>query len=261
MGMADTAQMLKDKIAIVTGGSSGNGRAIAIKFAEHGAKVVVADLSETAREGGDSTITLIKARFPGQAKFAKCDVSKVAELEALVQVAEDWGGVDIMVNNAGILLKEPILDATEETFHKMVDVNVKSVFFGSQVAGRAMVKRKSGVIINMCSIAGMRGTGGFSHYNMTKGAVRLLTLSLADELGPMGIRVNNVNPGIMRTQMNIEDDPVIGTETGEGYLDMIPARRWGETEEVADACLYLSSDLAKYVMGTSLVVDGGYLRI
>ena len=107
----------------------------------------------------------------------------------------------------------------------MIDVNVKSVFFGSQIAANAMAKRKSGVIVNMCSIAGMRGTGGFSHYNMSKGAVRLLTYSLADELGPMGIRVNNANLGIMRTQMNIEDDPVIGTETGEGYLDMIPARR------------------------------------
>jgi len=143
----------------------------------------------------------------------------------------------------------------------MQDVNAKSVFFGSQIAARAMAERKSGVIINMCSIAGMRGTGGFCHYNMSKGAVRLLTYSLADELGPMGIRVNNVNPGKMRTQMNIEDDPVIGTEVGEGYLDMIPARRWGEPSEVADACVYLASDLAKYVMGTSLVVDGGYLRI
>jgi len=124
-----------------------------------------------------------------------------------------------------------------------------------------MVPRGRGVILNMCSIAGLRGTGGFSHYNMTKGAVRLLTLSLADELGPHGIRVNNVNPGIMRTQMNVVDDPVIGTATGEGYLDMIPARRWGEPGEVADACVFLASDMAKYIMGTSLVVDGGYLRI
>ena len=107
----------------------------------------------------------------------------------------------------------------------------------------------------------MRGTGGFTHYNMTKGAVRLLTYALADELGPHGIRVNNVAPGIMRTQMNVVDDPVIGTATGEGYLDMIPARRWGEPSEVADACVYLASDLATYVMGTTHIVDGGYLRI
>ncbi|GAB5447602.1 SDR family oxidoreductase [Gymnodinialimonas sp.] len=253
--------LLENKIAIVTGGSSGNGRAIAKGFAAQGAKVIIADLSPQGREGGTPTVEAINVDHPGRAKFVACDVSQIGELEALVKVAEDWGGLDIMVNNAGILQKEPFLEATETTFHRMTDVNVKSVFFGAQMAARAMAKRKSGVIINMCSIAGMRGTGGFTHYNMTKGAVRLLTYALADELGPMGIRVNNVNPGIMRTQMNIEDDPVIGTETGEGYLDMIPARRWGTPEEVADACIYLASDLATYVMGTSLVVDGGYLRI
>ncbi len=253
--------LLRDKIAIVTGGASGNGRAIAEAFVAQGARVVVADLQAAGREGGTPIVEALNAATPGSAKFVQCNVSDVSALEDLVAVAENWGGLDIMVNNAGILLKEPILDATEATFHRMQDVNVKSVFFGSQMAARAMVKRKRGVIINMCSIAGMRGTGGFAHYNMSKGAVRLLTYSLADELGPLGIRVNNVNPGIMRTQMNIVDDPVIGTETGEGYLDMIPARRWGEPSEVADACVYLASDLAKYVMGTSLVVDGGYLRI
>ncbi len=253
--------LLEGKIAIVTGGSSGNGRAIAEGFVKQGAKVVVADLSAEGREGGPPTADVINTASPGMARFVKCDVSQIDQLEALVQVAEDWGGLDIMVNNAGILQKEPFLDATEATYQRMLDVNVKSVFFGSQMAARAMAKRKSGVIINLCSIAGMRGTGGFCHYNMSKGAVRLLTYSLADELGPMGIRVNNVNPGIMRTQMNVQDDPVIGTETGEGYLDMIPARRWGEPSEVADACIYLASDLAKYVMGTSLIVDGGYLRI
>lgn len=253
--------LLKDKVAIITGGSSGNGRAIAIGYVAQGAKVIVADLSPIGREGGTPTADVINADNPGKAKFVKCDVSQVSELEALVAEADDWGSLDIMINNAGILQKEPFLEATEETFHRMIDVNVKSVFFGSQMAARAMVRRKSGVIINMCSIAGMRGTSGFTHYNQCKGAVRLLTYALADELGPMGIRVNNVNPGIMRTQMNITDDPVIGTETGEGYLDMIPARRWGEPEEVSDACVYLASDLAKYVMGTSLVVDGGYLRI
>ena len=223
--------MLDDRIAIITGGSSGNGRAIAHRFAENGARVIVADLQETGREGGTPTADAINADRPGRARFVRCDVSNIDDLEALVAVAEAWGGLDIMVNNAGILIKEPILDATEDVFHRMVDVNVKSVYFGSQIAARAMAKREAGVIINMCSIAGIRGTGGYSAYNLTKGAVRMLTFSLADELGPLGIRVNNVNPGIMRTQMNIEDDPVIGTETGEGYLDLIPARRWGEPED------------------------------
>ena len=229
--------LLKDKIAIVTGGSSGNGRAIAIKFAEEGARVIVADLTEAAREGGKATSAVINEKHPGAARFVKCDVSKIGELESLIDAAEGMGGLDIMVNNAGILKKQPFLEATEEMFDRMVDVNVKSVFFGSQAAAKAMMPRKSGVIINMCSIAGMRGTGGYCHYNLSKGAVRLLTYSLADELGPHGIRINNVNPGIMRTQMNIEDNPVIGTETGEGFLNMIPARRWGEATDVADACV------------------------
>jgi len=254
-------QMLAGKTAVVTGGASGNGRAIALGFAQHGARVIVADLRPDPREGGTPVVDAINATHPGRARFQPCDVSNVADLQAAVAQAEAWGGLDIMVNNAGILMKQPLLDATEAVFQKMIDVNVKSVLFGSQAAARAMIPRGRGVILNMCSIAGMRGTGGFAHYNLTKGAVRLLTFSLADELGPHGIRVNNVNPGIMRTQMNIIDDPVIGTPTGEGYLDMIPARRWGEPSEVADACIFLASDMAKYVTGTSLVIDGGYLRI
>ena len=122
-------------------------------------------------------------------------------------------------------------------------------------------KKTAGAIINMSSIAGLRGTGGYALYCTSKGAVKMMTHALADELGPKGIRVNALHPGIINTQMNIEDDPVIGTETGEGYLDMIPLRRWGEAEEVAKAALYLASDLSSYVSGSSLVVDGGYLRI
>lgn len=253
--------LLEGKIAIVTGAASGNGRAIAQAFARQGARVIVADLTETPREGGEPTTAAILRNHPGQARFLRCDVTQVADLEAAVTLAEDWGGLSIMVNNAGILRKEPILDATEAMFQTMINVNVKSVFFGCQMAARAMVPRKAGVILNMCSIAGMRGTGGFAHYNMTKGAVRLLSYALADELGPHGIRVNAVAPGIMATMMNVEDDPVIGTAQGEGYLNMIPARRWGTPEEVAQACVYLASDMASYVTGTTHVVDGGYLRI
>lgn len=252
--------LLEGQVAVVTGGSSGNGRAIARLFAAHGARVVVADLTDSPREGGTPTAALIETEHPGRARFLRCDVTRLPDLEAAVALAEDWGGLGVMVNNAGILLKEPILEATEATFQRMVDVNVKSVLFGSQAAARAMVPRRRGVILNMGSIAGMRGTGGFAHYNMTKGAVRLLSYALADELGPHGIRVNVVAPGIMRTQMNVEDDPVIGNQAGEGYLPMIPLRRWGEPEEVAKACLYLASDLASYVTGATHVVDGGYLR-
>lgn len=253
--------LLKDKVAIVTGGSSGNGRAICLGFAKQGATVIVADVQEEPREGGEPTAKLINDEHPGKATFQQCDVSKTGDLEACVAVAEEKGGLGILVNNAGILLKQPLLEASEDVFARMVDVNVKSVLFASKAAAKVMAPRKEGAIINISSIAGIRGTGGYCHYNMSKGAVRLLTCSLADELGPMGIRVNSVAPGIMHTQMNVEDDPVIGTEEGEGYLDLIPARRWGTPDEVADACVYLASDMAKYVMGATLVVDGGYLRI
>jgi len=107
----------------------------------------------------------------------------------------------------------------------------------------------------------MRGTGGYAAYCTSKGAVRHMTYALADELGPKGVRVNVLHPGIIDTRMNIVDDPVIGTEVGEGYLQMIPLRRWGQPGEVADAAVYLASELASYVNGASLVVDGGYLRI
>ena len=253
--------LLDGQVAIVTGAASGNGRAIARAFAAAGAKVIVADLTQTPREGGLPTVDLIAADHPDRAQFIRCDVTQVADLEAAVALAEDWGGLSVMVNNAGILRKEPILDATEAMFATMIDVNVKSVFFGCQAAARVMVPRGRGVILNIGSIAGMRGTGGFSHYNLTKGAVRLLSYALADELGPHGIRVNVVAPGIMATMMNVEDDPVIGTAQGESYLPMIPARRWGTPDEVAQACVYLASDMASYVTGTTHVVDGGYLRI
>lgn len=255
------AELLVGRIAIVTGGASGNGRAIAEAFVRHGARVIVADLRTEPREGGRPVVEAINEAHPGMARFRRCDVACVADIEAAVAEAEAWGGLDIMVNNAGILIKQPILTATEAVFHQMIDVNVKSVVFGSQAAARVMVPRGRGVILNICSIAGMRGTGGYALYNLTKGAVRLLSAALADELGPHGIRVNTVSPGIIRTQMNVVDDPVIGTASGDGYLEMIPARRWGEPSEVADACVFLASDMARYVMGTSLVVDGGYLRI
>ena len=254
--------LLLAKVAVVTGASSGNGRAIALAFAEAGARVVVADISEEPREGGVPTSELL-ARVAGtETRFVNCDVTRLSDLEATMDVADELGGVDIMVNNAGILKKQSVLEASEADFDLMSNVNVKSVYFGTQVAAKRMLNRsKGGSIINMSSIAGLRGTGGYALYCTSKGAVRMMTHALADELGPKGIRVNALHPGIINTQMNITDDPVIGSAVGENYLNVIPLRRWGEPGEVAKAALYLASDLSSYVSGTSLVVDGGYLRI
>lgn len=253
--------LLAGKVAVITGASSGNGRAIAVEFAREGADIVIADITKEPREGGVSTKELIETQTKQKALFVQCDVTNLADLEAAMNAADELGGVDIMVNNAGILKKQSVLEASEEEFDLMSNVNIKSVYFGTQAAAKRMLKKGAGNIINLSSIAGMRGTGGYALYCTSKGAVRLMTHALADELGPKGIRVNALHPGIINTQMNIADDPVIGTETGEGYLDMIPLRRWGEPEEVAKAAVYLASDLASYVSGSSLVVDGGYLRI
>ena len=253
--------LLEGKVAVITGASSGNGRAIALAFAKEGADVVLADIRQDPREGGMTTQQLIEQESPQRAVFIHCDVTKLSNLEAAMDKADEFGGIDIMVNNAGILKKQSVLEASEADFDLMSDVNVKSVYFGTQVAAKRMLKKGAGNIINLSSIAGMRSTGGYALYCMSKGAVRMMTHALADELGPKGIRVNSLHPGIMNTQMNIVDDPVIGTETGEEYLDMIPLRRWGEPEEVAKAAVYLASDLSSYMTGSSLVIDGGYLRI
>ena len=253
--------LLSGKIAVVTGASSGNGRAIALAFAREGADVVLADIRESPREGGASTQQLIEQETSRRALYIHCDVTQLSDLEAAMAAADTLGGVDVMVNNAGILKKQSVLDASEADFDLITNVNIRSVYFGVQAAARRMLAKGGGAIINLSSIAGLRGTGGYALYCTSKGAVRMMTHALADELGPKGIRVNALHPGIINTQMNVTDDPVIGTETGEGYLDMIPLRRWGEPGEVAKAALYLASDLSSYVSGSSLVVDGGYLRI
>lgn len=142
----------------------------------------------------------------------------------------------------------------------MIDINVNGVYFGSQYAAKEMVENDGGNIINMSSAAGLEGSANFVTYCTTKGAVRLMTYALAAELGPEDIRVNAIHPGLIETEMTTEDVPIIGLDAGEGFLQTIPSRRFGKPDEVADAALYLSSELASYVNGESLVVDGGMIN-
>lgn len=250
--------LLANEVAVITGGASGIGREIAMTFAEQGADIVVADVREAPRRGGTPTHEQIQTELRAGARFIDCDVSDPSALERAVAAAEDFGGVTCMVNNAGLFRSESFLEVTPEQYDELMDVNLKGTFFGAQAAASQMVTSDTqGCILNLSSVAGLRGSPTFATYCASKGAVRLLTYALAAELGSEGIRVNAIHPGLVETALTTEDVPIVGTDVGAGYLDRIPAGRWGHPADVADAALYLASDLASYVTGTSLVVDGG----
>lgn len=256
------AALLSDRTAVVTGGSSGIGRAISLRFADHGADVVVADIRDEPREGGTPTHRRIREETDSKATFVECDVSERADIERAIDAAAEFGGVDAMVNNAGLLILRPFLETTDEEFQRMMDVNVRGTFLGSQVAAERMLRDENGMdgtktIVNLSSIAGLRGVEGLSAYCASKGGVRLLTYALAAELGPAGIRVNAIHPGPTETMQAMQDSGAVGSETDQQRLERIPARRFGQPEDVAGTALYLSSELSEYVNGTSLLVDGG----
>jgi NAD(P)-dependent dehydrogenase (short-subunit alcohol dehydrogenase family) len=249
---------LAEKTAVVTGGASGNGRAIALTFAEEGADVVVADLQREPRQGGTPTDEKISESTDSDATYAECDVTDVGDLTAAVEAAESFGGIDIMVNNAGMLRTETFVDVSEAAFQQMMDVNIKGVFFGAQAAAEAFLDGDGGCIINMSSAGGLQGSPELVSYCASKGAVTLMTYSLAAELGPENVRVNALHPGIIKTAMTVDDsDGVVGTQEENSLLDGIPLRRIGTPEDVADAALFLASEQSGYINGESLVVDGG----
>lgn len=249
--------LLEGKTAVVTGGASGNGRAIAQAFAAEGANVVIADVRETPREGGTPTHDLIERDTDVAVEYIACDVTDNADIAAAVDRAADYGGIDVMVNNAGVYRAESFIDVTEEEYRALMDVNVKGVFFGAQIAARRMLEDGGGSIINMSSVAGIHGSRQSPTYSASKGAVRLLTYALAAHLAEDGIRVNAIHPGVIETTMTTDDVPLIGGEHTDRYREMIPQRRFGTPDDVADVALFLASDLADYVNGESVVVDGG----
>ena len=245
---------LSGTAALVTGASSGNGRAIALRFAEEGASVTVADVREDPRLGGEPTHELIAAAG-GDAQYVETDVTDVDALRAAVQVTVDeYGSLDVMVNNAGVERQLPIEEATEEDFAWLMDINLKGVYFGCQAAIEQMLDQADGgSIVNMSSIAGIRGLANSSLYCTSKGGVTNLTRELAVEHGENDIRVNALNPGFIETAMTMEDG-----ETASGILDQTPLGRAGQPDEVADAALFLASDESSFVTGHNLVMDGGF---
>ena len=252
--------LLTDQVMVVTGGASGIGRGIALRAANSGADIVVADVRETPREGGEPTVDRIRAETDASATVVDCDVSNQRDLEAAVDAAEAFGGLTSMVNNAGLLRKAPVLEMDPETLDAMIDVNVRGTFLGSQIAARRLVDGDGGTIINLSSVSGLTGTAGLAGYCATKGAVRLMTYALAAELGPEGIRVNTIHPGATETMQAVRDSEMIGSPEADRLREAIPLGRFGQPEDVADAAVYLASDMASYVNGESLLVDGGRIN-
>lgn len=251
------SDILKNKVVIVTGASSGIGRAIAIRAAEHGAKaVIVADITEAPREGGRPTVEEIGSA----ARFVKTDVSKRADNDALVEASAEFGGVDVMVANAGITLRTDGADVPEDDYHRLLSINLDGPLFGAQAAARQMkANGKGGSIVLMASMGGISGAGITVAYSTSKGGVVLMAKSLADALGPDGIRVNAVAPGTIDTEL-LRTSPGIA-EASEGFRKRTPLRRLGQPSEVGDAVAYLGSDLSSYVSGIALLVDGGLLAV
>ncbi len=256
---------LKDKIAIITGSSSGLGRAIAIKFAAEGAKIVCSDIMEAARPQGfegDINIPTHEAIqvSGGGAIFVKCDVSRQDQVRALVGAAVDkFGRLDIMVNNAGVYRAGKLFhEFTEDDLDACLNVNVKGMFFGSQEAVKQFLKQgKGGNIINLISVAGLGAFPRQAVYNISKAAAANLTNSLAIEYGPDGIRVNGICPTFIKTSMTrgVYDDP----EFSQIFAQEVPLGRWGEVDDVADVAVFLASEESRFIHGDLIRVDGGQM--
>jgi NAD(P)-dependent dehydrogenase (short-subunit alcohol dehydrogenase family) len=259
-----TDRRLEGKVAVVTGGASGNGRAIALRYAREGAAVVVADLRELPVPGGRephgdvSTHELIE-REGGRSTFVSCDVTSGDEVGAAMQAVLDaFGRLDVAVANAGINIDiHDLVDEPFEQYERVVAINQHGVWWTCKEAARRMIEQaEGGRIVALASIAGLVGTPTGVAYNSSKGAVVQLVRTLALQLAPHGITVNAICPGWVRTAMTAEtqSDPVLL----ERALAVHPLGRLGEPEDVAGAAFFLASDDAAWVTGVMLPVDGGY---
>jgi len=246
----------QDKVAIVTGGSAGIGRATALAFARNGRKVAVADIDE---EGGQETVKLIQNEGY-EAFFIKTDVAKPEEVKRMVDnTVEKYGRLDCAFNNAGIEGEQaPTADSSIENWQRVININLNGVWYSMKYEIPEMLKTGGGSIVNMASVAGRVGFTNIPAYTASKHGVNGLTKTAALEYAQQNIRVNAVCPGIIKTKMI--DRFTGGTEEGKEQMKaMEPVGRMGEPEEVADAVMYLCSEKASFVTGHPLVVDGGFV--
>jgi len=249
---------LTDKVAIVTGAANGIGRACAARLAADGAAVALGDIDEVA---GEAAAAAIRAAG-GRAIFVATDVTRREAIEALVdRTIAEFGGLDIMLNNAGVALTATVLEMSDEMFDKVLSINLRSAFIGTQLAARRMVASgKGGVIINMSSVNALLAIPGLSAYACTKGALNQLTKVAAIELAPHNIRVVAIGPGTILT--DLARNAVMTDDAARNkVLSRTPIGRAGEPEEIASVASFLASDDASYITGQTIYPDGGRLAL
>ena len=246
-------KLLEGKITLVTGASKGIGNAVAKKFAEHGANVAFTYLSSV--EKGEALEKELSA-MGIKARGYRSDASDFAAAEQLINsIVEDFGGLDVLVNNAGITKDNLLMRMTEEMWDTVINVNLKSCFNTVKASTRTLMKQRSGSIINMTSVVGIKGNAGQGNYAASKSGIIGFTKSVALELGSRGIRCNAIAPGFIETEMTAAlDEKMVQT-----WRDAIPLKRGGTPEDVAASAVFLASDMSNYITGQVLQVDGGML--
>ena len=246
-------KLLEGKTAIITGGSRGIGKGIALVFAQHGANVAF-----TYSSSVESANSLEKelSNYGVKVKSFQSNAADYKESQDLVEnVLSDFGSIDVLVNNAGITKDNLLMRMGEEDFDKVIEVNLKSVFNMTKAVQRTMLKQRKGSIINMSSVVGVKGNAGQSNYAASKAGIIGFSKSVALELGSRNIRSNVIAPGFIETEMTAKLDE----KTVDVWRNAIPLKRGGSPKDIANACVFLASDLSAYVTGQTLNVDGGML--
>ncbi|MEM9859284.1 MAG: 3-oxoacyl-[acyl-carrier-protein] reductase [Bacteroidota bacterium] len=246
-------KLLEGKTALITGASKGIGRSIAMKFAEEGANVAFTYLSSV--EKGEALADELSA-LGIKSKGFRSDASDFNAAQELIDgVVSEFGSLDVLINNAGITKDNLLLRIGEEDWDAVINVNLKSCFNTVKAATRTMMKQRSGSIINMTSVVGLKGNAGQTNYSASKAGIIGFTKSVALELGSRGIRSNAIAPGFIETEMT----EVLDEKTVQSWREAIPLKRGGAPDDVADACVFLGSDMSSYITGQVIQVDGGML--
>lgn len=251
MSLLNIMGLLDGKVALITGAARGIGKAIAMKFASEGADVAFTDL--VINEVGEQTVKDIEA-FGHKVKAYASNAANFEETHNVVnQILADFGRIDILVNNAGITKDGLMLRMSEAQWDAVLNVNLKSAFNFIHACAPVMLRQRSGSIINMASVVGVHGNAGQCNYAASKAGMIALAKSIAQELGPKGVRANAVAPGFIETAMTAQ----LPEDIRKDWMKKIPLRRGGQTEDIANVCLFLASELSSYVSGQVIQIDGG----